>query len=414
MKTIALVDTNHGTGHHLTYMRWFCKTLLEQNHRVLCFYPEPEAVRGWLAEQAPQHIDYFHPFCLKSFRRSDLPVLGKFKKGSFIKYIQQPFLVLGQWRQAALAIAQASQELGLTPDLVFFNWLDRYLSFYLSHHWVDRIFTYPWAGLYFRPGDFRFEKLSLVPHFAIARSPHCQGLALLNEDLIDEMRQHIKQPLFAFPDLTDETLPDPDFELVQQIRTKAGHRKIIGLIGSLSKRKGILTLLEVARRSSNKDWFFVIVGNLRADMFHQDYDQVFPEEFEQVQQMAKNPPDNCFFHIGNIADGAPFNAVIDTCDLLYAAYENFQYSSNILTKAATFHKPVLVSEGYCMAKRVEQYGFGLAIPEGDVDQCIAVLDQLLDPHCLEQMHLKFDFYGYRRLHSTDQFCKIFQEILTQK
>lgn len=413
MKTVALIDTHHGNGHHLTYMRWFSKSLLEEGHRVLCFYPAPEMVQQWITEKVPQYSDRFHGIYLRNYRRRDLPIFGKLdKENLLLKYLQQPFLVVGRWQYTARAIAETERNLGVKTDLAFFNWVDEYLSFYLSHHWVDRVFKYPWSGLYFRPSEYRFEKLALVPHVAIAQSPYCQGLTLLNEDLIGDIQKNLRQPLWPFPDLTDEAEPEPDVELVQRIRAKAGPRKIVGLLGSLSKRKGILTLLEVARRMQNKDYFFVFTGPLQAHTFHQDYNQVFPREFEYVQKIAADPPENCFFHVGHIVDGPPFNAVVDSCDILFAAYENFPYSSNILTKAAVFHKPVVVSEGYCMAQRVKQYGLGLTVPEGDVEQSMQALTLLSDAGELAQLQLRFDFDGYRRLHSTEQFCKIFRNILT--
>lgn len=59
-----------------------------------------------------------------------------------------------------------------------------------------------------------------------------------------------------------------------------------------------------------------------------------------------------------IPDESCFNALIAESDLIFAAYKQFTGSSNLLTKAAAFRKPVIVSRGLCMGRRVEQYGTG--------------------------------------------------------
>ena len=42
---------------------------------------------------------------------------------------------------------------------------------------------------------------------------------------------------------------------------------------------------------------------------------------------------------------------------------NFPHSSNIMTKAAAFNKPILVNDGYLMSERVKTYGIGLTKKE---------------------------------------------------
>jgi glycosyltransferase involved in cell wall biosynthesis len=411
MKTVALVDTNHGRGHHLTYMRVFSKSLLEMGHRVLVFYPKPNEVTNWINTQCPGQAEHFFSFEMSEFKHQQIPLFGKLLYHSpVLERFPQPLSVLGRWWQAASMIQEAAEITGFSPDLVFFNWLDNYLSYYLTHHLIDWIFPYPWSGLYFRPGELRFRKQSLLPHYAIAQSPQCKALAILNEELVEEFQQRLKTPIIAFPDFTDNSIPDTNYDLVQQIQAKAGSRKIIGLMGSLSKRKGILTLLEVAERSTQENWFFVFVGFLSRSMFHQDYEQRFDEEYLRVKQISESPPPNCFFHLEHIPTEAGFNALISTCNFLFAAYENFPYSSNILAKSAFFKKPIIVSEGYCMGDRVKKFRLGLSIPEGDVIKCIEALHTLCESSNSSHS-LKFDFESYTLVHSVDQVGRVFECIL---
>ena len=404
MQTIALVDANHGRGHHLTYMRFFCKTLLELGYRIMAFYPEPEAVTDWLRIHCHQHLEHFHAFEISEYQHRKVPLMGK------IPSRFQPIVVLARWHYTARIIQAAVNQIGCEPDLVFFNWLDNYFSYFLTHHPIDVIFPYQWSGIYFRPGDLRFRRNALIPHYAIAKSPRCQALTLLDEDFAAHM-SGLDCPVLPFPDLTDEAEPEPNLGIVHQIRQKAGKRKIIGLAGSLSKRKGLLTFLEVARQSSQEDWFFVLAGPLNQATFHQEYGQRLSEEFQKVQDILESPPDNCFFHLQSIPDGPEFNGLINTFDILFAAYENFPYSSNILTKAAVFQKPVIVSEGFCMANRVQKFQLGVTVPEGNVAQCIQAIDQLCQSDAPHSSPLKFDFDGYRQLHSAEQLGKIFASLL---
>jgi hypothetical protein len=57
--------------------------------------------------------------------------------------------------------------------------------------------------------------------------------------------------------------------------------------------------------------------------------------------------------LNEFPDEAQFNSLVYICDILFAAYNNFPNSSNILTKAAIFQRPVVVSNNFCMEKRVK-------------------------------------------------------------
>lgn len=404
MQTIALVDVHHGRGHHLTYMRFFCKTLLEEGYRVISFYPAPEEVTSWLQLQCPQYLDQFHSFEINEFaHRKKIPLIKK------IPSRIQPPTILARWLYTTRTIQNAVQEIDIIPNLVFLNWLDSYLNCYLPHQLIDRIFPYPWSGIYFRPGELRFGKSFPFPHYEVTKSSRCQGITLLDEVTAQSLQKQLKYRVIPFPDLTDEAPPDLNLEIIHMIREKAGKRKIVGLLGSLSKRKGLLTLLKVAQKLEDEDWFFLFAGPLDPATFHHEYNQRLQEDYQQVQAIIRSAPSNCFFHLQSIPDGSQFNAFVNTCDVLFAAYENFPYSSNILTKAGVFKKPIIVSRGFCMDQRVQQFGLGLSIIEGDVEQCIEALQSLRQDASF--LPLKFDFAGYHQLHSREKLCQVFQELL---
>ena len=317
-------------------------------------------------------------------------------------------MAIARWQQVAKIMEKIAVKLGKIPDLTFFAWLDSYLGPYLTAATSDHIFPYPWSGLYFQPPlrkTLKYQQLrrGILNPLAVLKSKHCPSVAVLDEGIADKLQQKLNKPVVIFPDFTDESPPDMSFEIAQKIRAKAAGRKIIGLLGSLDRRKGTLTLLEVSRQASDR-WFFVFAGKLAEPAFT-------AAELAKIGEIVKANPENCFFHLTRIPTEAQFNAIIQICDLLYAAYENFLYSSNILTKAAIFEKPVIASKNYCMGERVEKFNLGYGIEGGNVSQCVSILERFHEELSTGNLSIQPDFEGYRRLHSIEQLISAFQKIL---
>jgi hypothetical protein len=400
LKTIALVDTLW-IGHHPTYFKIFTKTLLELGHKVLTFCPEPTEISQWITLNCPKQTELFHAFDLQE------PELNQ----SLVSLAPKMLTALTYWQHTSGAVQKASLEIGSSPDLVFFAWLDSYLSSYSIHYIVDKIFPYDWSGLYFRPYQHLKQQGSsilrdFISPYAALQSSHCKAVAILNEDIAETLQSKIKtKPVIIFPDITDESPPDFSFSIMNQIQDKAAGRKIVGLLGSLDKRKGFLTLLEVSQQMAEENCFFVFAGKVGESSF-------LPQELMKIQSIVKSAPHNCFFHFERIPDGTQFNSLVDVCDILFAVYNNFPSSSNILTKSAIFKKPIIVSNNFCMGKRVREFGLGLAINEGDTLQCIEALHQLAYQSELDTVEqTKRDFEGYKCLHSIERLYAVFSTIV---
>ncbi|NCR41523.1 MAG: glycosyltransferase [Microcystis aeruginosa W13-11] len=396
MKTIALVDPRWG-GHHPTYLKFFAKTLLELGHEVISLCPEPEEMNLWIANHCPELANNFHSFELHE------PPPSQFS----VRRLRKRAMAVARWQRAAQSIQEISSKRGKAPDITFFAWLDTYLG--LIPAITDTIFPYPWSGLYFKPGylrippKFEWMRHGILNPLSVLKSSHCPVVAVLDEGIADKLQQKLNKPVVVLTDITDESPPDMSFEIAQKIRAKAAGRKIVGLLGSLDKRKGTLTLLEVSQQVSDR-WLFVFAGRLAEPGFT-------AAELARVEKIVKANPDNCFFYLNSIPDGSKFNAVVQVCDVLYAAYENFPCSSNILTKAAIFEKPVIASKNYCMGERVEQFSLGYGIEEGSVSQCVSILERFHKELSTGNLSIQPDFEGYRRLHSIEQLISAFQKIL---
>jgi len=396
LKTIALVDTLWG-GHHPTYLKFFAKTLLDLGNEVISLCPEPEEMNLWIASHCPELASNFHSFELHE------PSPSKFSGRRLLARA----MAVARWQRAAQSIQEISSKLGKAPDITFFAWLDTYLR--LIPAITDTIFPYPWSGLYFRPRylrippKFQWMRHGILNPLSVLKSSHCPVVAVLDEGIAEKLQQKLNKPVVVLTDITDESPPDMSFEIAQKIRAKAAGRKIIGLLGSLDKRKGTLTLLEVSRQASDR-WFFVFAGRLAEPAFT-------AAELARIEEIVKANPDNCFFYLNSIPDGSRFNAVVQVCDVLYAAYENFPYSSNILNKAAIFEKPVIASKNYCMGERVQKFNLGYGIEGGSVSQCVSILERLHEELSTGNLSIQPDFEGYRHRHSIDQLISAFQKIL---
>lgn len=385
-RRIALIETDWD-GHHAFYCKIFAATLLELGHSLIVFGPQPKDLREWLAGHSPERHDSLQVLEVRPPKPSSFPLQG----------IRARLTTLAYWRNAAEAISRIP---GSPPHLTFFPWLDDYLVGGVSYL-VDRLFPHPWSGLYFHPRHLRLPGRSIlrkgpVP-YSVLRASHCRAVAVLDEGVAGKLGAAISKRVIVLPDVADAAAPDPAFPLLADIRRRARGRKIIGLLGSLEMRKGILTLLETALMTVAEPWFYVFAGAPAAE------EEAFREQWAKVHGIVAAEPENCLFYLQRIPTEEQFNAVVDACDLVFAAYLKFTSSSNLLTKAALFRKPIIVSDGYCMGERVQRFRLGAAIPEGELGGCVDALRRLLDVCWAGEVGPDFD--GYLAVHSLSQLTE---------
>lgn len=378
-------------------MKVIAKTLLELGHAVISACPDPQEMSIWMNSHCLQAANHFESVALHEPKISQ----------PFIRRLQAKAMTLARWQQAARCVQERNAQTGKAPDFIFFPWLDSYLG--LPPAIVDRIFPYRWSGLYFQPRysllpkKWQWLRRGMVNPISVLSSTGCRMVAIQDETVASLLEHRLGKPIVTFPDFTDESYPDMSFELIPQILSKAAGRKIIGLLGSLERRKGMLTLLDVTQQMGN-DWFFVFAGKLAETTFTR-------EELARIQEVVQADPDNCLFHLTRIPTEQQFNAVVQICDVLYAAYENFQTSSNLLTKAALFEKPIIASDDYCIGERVRNYQLGYTVKESDVMGCVLILQRLHRESLRGCLSIKPDFEGYRQKHSLAQLRTALQTSL---
>jgi hypothetical protein len=397
MKTIAIIELNRW-GHHEVYLKFTIEALLELDYQVVALCPYPSEIKEWIALKAPKHSESLYCYQLQEERDDEIALAKqsgvKRRLNSWIK--TKPLLVtIKRWHYAATCLHAASSKFGLTPDLVFFTYLDNYLGSYLARYILDYIFPYKWSGLYVLPFHLRDLNFVLDKPHALLRSPNCQAVAVLDEGIANKLQTSIIKPVIVFPDFADTTQPDREFQVAKQIKEEAQGRKIITLIGALEKRKGFLRMLEVSQIMRSENYFFVFAGGFREGSFTS-------EEATTIKSIVKSQPSNCFFHFDYVPDEAKYNALIEVSDVLWVVYD-FPHSAQTLTKAAFFEKLVLVSSDTCTSERVQKFKTGISVDKDSTIDCVDGIRKLNDRlETNDDSSILPNYEGYKYIHSTQQ------------
>ena len=396
LKTIALVDFTLG-GHHAGWLLHFAETLLRLGHRVVCICPDRDWAAGEMRARTPEVSDAFSSLGLHdaAFPRVPLRRARVFAE------------TLARWRRVAAIIAD---QMAGPPDLVCFAMLDNLLVGGLTPSLLDAIFPYRWTGVYFHPRAERLQaQRSRSPRFLrndyCVRTTNCKAIAILDEGIAAQLQQAIAPtPVLVFPDFIVPTPGSAETPAwIRELRQRAGKRTLVGCLGALNQRKGVFTLLRIAKEMDSSDFFFVFAGHFLRD----DLDA---EQRLLWDATVANPPENCTFHLEKISD-VEFDSLAASCEVIYAAYRRFPHSSNLLGKAAQFSRPVIVSKGYCMEERVRRFSMGIAVREDDPVESLAALHTLRKRINAPDYQPGEGFATYLEEHSTERLTQCLDRLI---
>jgi glycosyltransferase involved in cell wall biosynthesis len=397
-KLVAVVDPIW-EGHHPMYFAQFAASFLRHGARVIAACPDPDdAKRELIAVAGQTAVDE------KVIFKTLEPVQRSLFNGRFEG---DPLRTAERWKHAAEVISGGETELGKVVDLVYFPYLDTYLRF-LPFAMAPEIFLgRSWSGLYLRNhhhGNAASWKQWLVllgKGDALLRSDSCAGIGVLDERFIPQMERHSGKRVRLYPDFTNAALPEKPTALALDVLRKAGGRKIIGIIG-MERRKGILTLLRTAELAGKRGLplYFVCAGRIFRDEFTQD-------EWDWIRSFDGQKKENVHLDLsaGRIPSEEEVNSLFSVFQIAWAAYENFQGSSNTLGKAAAFEIPCLASDGGCIGRRIRKYGTGLTIPEGDAERALEAISNMVEQPPAGR------YEDFRKLHSIQQLHQLLGELL---
>jgi len=385
---VDIYDWSRG-GHFRTYFRIYSRMLLEAGHKVIAICRKPEEITEWINQTvAAEHAVNFSAYPGHKPRRLRwLP-----------KSISMPIAAWLRWRALAKDMRQTMTDEQAGIDGVFLMYLEDFVpqKGWLPLWLFERTFRRPWAFLSISSRFYREPKspneaarqTRRLFHPATANS--CKGWCVLDEKIHGALRGLFPgASIHLLADVTDEAPPDVDFPLAQEVLERARGRKVVSLLGLLERRKGLLTLVRVAKQ--RPDIFFLFAGQYRDGAFNE-------EEKHELEKFLAMVPDNCLMQASRIDTEGQFNRLVCISDILFTAYLNFQGGSNVMTKAAVFRKPVIVSTGGLCYERLERYHLGVAIKEGSPEECSVAIDYLLSDAGRAEWR---DYEGFARIMSLD-------------
>jgi glycosyltransferase involved in cell wall biosynthesis len=254
-----------------------------------------------------------------------------------------------------------------------------------------------WSGLYLHAHAFHFPGRLAPgvkrrwPVTRALRDRGLRGLLMLDEGMAPRVQQELGIPVMVAPDPAD-AVRGVDEPLVGQARARAEGRPVVGVFGHLLPSKGVATLARCAIDPGSAQVAFWFVGAIHWPMFD-------AEEAGLLKRLAAGERQNVWLNDARIPDEAGYNALVAACDVLFAAYRDFPHSSNTLAKAAIFEKPVIVSEGHLMARRVREFRLGLVVPQDDPAASLAAIQRLCADPAGWAAQTKPRWSEYRELHS---------------
>jgi hypothetical protein len=168
------------------------------------------------------------------------------------------------------------------------------------------------------------------------------------------------------PDVTNDEISLGRSELLDKILYKASGRKIVFLGGAINGKKNISCWSNVIETMNPAQWFFILVG-------YQDRSTFTNEDLWGIERVHSR--ENVFIYDHYVQDERELNLIISNSNIIFGVYRNFQGSSNMLAKSASFSVPIVVSSEFEMGNRVREYGIGYCVEENDHLEIATVIER---------------------------------------
>jgi hypothetical protein len=266
-------------------------------------------------------------------------------------------------------------EHGKPIDLVFFACMYDYD--FPRASLVSNGLKRPWSGLYLQGRVFHDlrnagETRRVCQARVMFDSSRLVAIGVLEPSVL-KLAKMAKPTINArlFPD-TLEPISEVETEAAASLRremlAKAEGRPIVSLLGALQPSKGVELFLRAACDPRLADVSFFMGGPLPLGQF----DPTFRARVEDCMHRAPH----LHLCLERLSEDR-FNAAVRGSDVLYAAYIDFPFSSNVQGKAAQLHKPLIVTAGTLMADRCSEYCLGESIPENDLESLVSAIQRIL-------------------------------------
>jgi hypothetical protein len=305
------------------------------------------------------------------------------KLGQWLRNLKGAFQATEKREQAALALKhldpqlfcdQVNQVLSQHSNkvtVVFNMYVDAYMPTPNAWQQFGFVSSTPWMSLCITPDQLLIlqgDVNTLAPYYSMA---DYRGTCFLDEALLERYQVRWPDKQFEYlPDITETALPPQPTLLAEQIKQQAAGRKIVFMGGSIGKQKNLAQWVTLIQQADSAQWYFVQIGRLNIN-------NLTTEDRTALASLQATAPKNLYSHDGYLSDELAFNDVIAVADVIFAVYKDFYRSSNMLSKAAYFEKPILVASNCLMGMRVTKYGIGLAVAPNDSQAICQGLNDLL-------------------------------------
>jgi hypothetical protein len=274
MSTIAVIS-HIWEGHIPAYHRLLTGRLLSVGHRVFSLAPLTEAELE--LDAGPGKLTHlsFGQSPASQLRRGEQMrskpawrrLLDRSGGTAFLKRatLRESFHAARLWRSTSTSIAALEKTTGTSMDIAILVYpAAGYLSPTLPVFVVDALFSKPWTGIWNGPELLTEAPQSLRRKDRAFHARRCRG-AIVTDTWIRDCLEKLDPSLhvYTMPEIADLRPAQPDHPQVAQILRDAEGRHIIGLLGNITLRKGILTFIKMAALAwtRQRPRFFLAAGD---------------------------------------------------------------------------------------------------------------------------------------------------------
>jgi hypothetical protein len=203
------------------------------------------------------------------------------------------------------------------------------------------------------------------------------------------------------PDVTDWSLNKKPNQMLSSIRKMAGNRMVIGTV--LMENEEASGFLEMVSQAPEEDYFFVCTGNLSATTKNKDSRLV-------LKKLLKQNKSNHFISPMKLESSEDVNHLIQSFDVCYLNEEKETVPSFLMSKAAYFHKPVIVQTDHLQGRLAETFQTGIAI-EPTIDEQLRALEILNNQSNSDLPYSISNMDNYARLQDVETLKEALNDLL---
>lgn len=426
LRTVFLVNPVSNTGHLDSYCKLYTRIFLELEWNVVLISPTDSECLDYLKNNNIPNNRFLFVNPLDAIDKRKLDHYEKIKlwrnnyKSKINAYHKKIIFLLSSVYYKAFKFIRKSiidrnnswfyfkifkntidiliSKKSIKPDLIFIMYLDGLGNSPSNFTELKSLNSIPWSGILFSPKLKKKSKYA-ENYFSL---PNSKGAIFLVEKYISIYKDSYPSlDFYLAPDVTDISLPDnyDNLERIKSIQDFSRNRKIVSLLGTLTPHKGVIDFINLSKVADSNHYCFVMIGKLYLDEFSEQ-DQTTISNALNKKEM--------FIQTDYIQDESEYNSIYKISDIIYAVYNNFDSSSNTLTKSANFHVPILADAHSTVGDRVTKFKLGETVTQNNIDSILLGLEKINT-----SSQDRYDFTLYKKEHSLDKLKSVLEKATSE-